>query len=75
MKIVAIMGGGDWVDADVKHLEIPDDMNLKEMGEQYRQWLKNEYHAKKGLKFLSFPEFLKTKGALDTDKIEEYWEY
>ena len=42
MRLVAIMGGGDWYDASVEHLEIPDDMNLDEMKAARDKWYKNE---------------------------------
>lgn len=70
-KIVAILGGGDWADASVEHIEVPNGMDLEVERNTYREWLRN---TTSGACF-SFAGFLKTRGATDTDKVEEYWEY
>jgi len=75
MRLIAIMGG-DWLDASVDFLEIPDGMDIKEMKLKYDKWYKNEYNPNRShCKYLSLSEFLKLNGvAIETNKIEEYWE-
>lgn len=75
MRIIAVMNGGDWTDAGVDWIEIPDDMDLKEMHRQYRTWYAKYLSSGGKEPFLDFPEFLKTKGATDTDKVEEFWDF
>jgi len=72
MRIIALFDGGDWNDASVDHLEVPDDMDLSEMQEEYDN--RYEKRDKEG-KYTSFQDFLLLKGAILTDKVEEYWPY
>lgn len=74
---VAIMGGGDWVDASVDLVNLPESVNLTEADSEYQQWKKENwsngnYTGYEG-KFLGFAEWLRVfKGATDSD-VEEYW--
>lgn len=77
-RIVAIMGGGDWKDASVEHIEIPSNVNLEEEHSKYRQWYENvycpEHRSDKDPEYMSFTKWLLKAGATETDKVEEYWE-
>lgn len=42
-RLVAILSGGDWTDAGVYHLRIPDSMDLKEEKQQYDHWYQTVY--------------------------------
>jgi hypothetical protein len=76
---VAILSGGDWYDASVEHLTIPDDMDLKDQKAAYDQWYRNEYcpsgtpggpHALQ-LQYLTFVDWLRRSGATD-GTVEEF---
>ena len=74
MKTVALLGGGDWTDASVDLLVIPDDMDVLEMQRQWDLWYVDEYLPSFGyntIKFKSLAEFMLEKGAKRSD-IEEY---
>lgn len=73
-KIVALLGGGDWADASVSHLVIPDDMNLDEQKRAYGEWYAN---FRLGGKYVGFYEYLLEHGArkVTEDEVIEYWEY
>lgn len=77
MKIWAICGGGDWYDASVEHVILPDGMNLKEMRKE-RSKLMKEYHKRgsKGEWPGTFVEYLISKGAVvpSEEQLEEFWE-
>ena len=60
MKQVAILGGGDWFDASVEHLSVPDDLNLADAKREFDEWRKTD-------DYISFPDWLrKFKGAEDS---------
>lgn len=42
-RLVAILSGGDWTDARVSHVKIPDSMNLKEEKQRYDHWYQTVY--------------------------------
>ena len=71
-KIVAIMGGGDWYDASVDILEVPKDMNLQREHELYEVWYKEKYCGSTHEEFMTFPQWLKKKGAKEAE-VEEFW--
>lgn len=84
-KIIAIMGGGDWADASVAHLVIPDGMNLDKEHDAYREWYQNKYlpalrrsrdvvHLK--VKYITFANWLIKHGARQTteEEVLEFWE-
>ena len=69
-KIVAILGGGDWADASVEHVAVPNNMDIMQMYDQYREDIYNE-------KWVSFREWLMQHGAreiTDDDKLYVLWE-
>lgn len=78
MKIIAIMGGGDWFGASVDYIEIPENMDLGDMKNRYDAWYNDEYcsqyRAGKKPVYKTFTSYLLEHGAIDTDKVEEYWE-
>ena len=45
MKITAIMSGGDWSDASVKHVVLPEGILLSEAKKEYDLWYRNEFLA------------------------------
>jgi len=68
MKQVAILGGGDWDDASVEHLSVPDDLDLKTAKREHEEW-------KKANGYTGFVDWLrKFKGAADST-IEEFYDY
>ena len=77
-KRLAIIGGGDWYDASFDLLNLPDDVDLRTVEDEYKQWKKENwspgnYIGHEG-KYINFPEWLRVfKGATDSDVIE-YWE-
>lgn len=77
MKIWAICGGGDWNDASVEHLILPDGMNIEEERKNHRQAMR-EYHELKTKESWPghFVEYLINKGAVVPSEVllEEYWE-
>jgi len=70
MRLIAILSGSDWYDASVEHIEIPDKMNLENEYTAYIKWLRTDYHSNTKTKHQSFTDFLKSRGATDTDKVE-----
>ena len=73
-RIVAILGGGDWVDASVEHLVIPDGMDLEKEKAAYDKWYRDEYYPGKS-EYVNFAGWLRQRGARDTtkDEILEFW--
>lgn len=76
-KIWAICSGGDWADAGVEHVVLPDGMDLvheqKERGQAMSAYWKNREENKfPG----TFVEWLVSRGATipSEDALEEYWE-
>jgi hypothetical protein len=43
VKLHAILGGGDWTDASVDHLLIPDGMDLEAEKVAWRKWYDETY--------------------------------
>jgi len=75
-RIIAILGGGDWYDASVEHVEIPDNMDLEKERTAYQEWHRNVYNLhRKPNNYQTFVEFLKSQGAFDSDKVEIFSEY
>ena len=77
MKITAIMGGGDWADASVHFVILPEGKRVQSFCGEYDRWLQGYRLAPKGSKFYTFPEWLKEfAGATEPteDQLEEYWE-
>ena len=73
MRTVAILGGGDWNDASVSHVSVPDDMDLDAKYKEYRAWYR-EWSGNSQRKFgdyQSFEEWLLKNGAEVAD-VEEF---
>lgn len=77
MKITAIFGGGDWNDASVEHLILPEGMVVAEQYALYNEWVKTlpPWPGRYNL-YKTFPEWLISKGAMQAPEeyIEEFWE-
>ena len=77
MKLLAILGGGDWVDASVEHIVAEDDIDLSILKDTYKTWYHDIYIPGK-VPFMSFAEWLIFKGharkAIDGIDYIEYWE-
>ena len=69
MKVIAIFGGGDWYDASVDHLVLPEGMNLQEELKKHKEWVRNEYRSGKA-PYKDFFTHLKEKGARDPNEDE-----
>ena len=67
MKVIVIIGGGDWADASCEHLSVPADMDLAaEKATWVRLYRTERDDSAKPWK--SFPEWLRTeRGAKDAD--------
>ena len=80
MKLAAIMGGGDWADASVDHLLIPDDMKLEVEKDRWNWWYQNVYvldiHVSGKVRYISFTDWLKQHGAKEAteNEIIEFWD-
>ena len=71
-RIVAIIGGGDWIDdASVEHLVVPDDMDLKEQRLLHYKWYREVYRlsadtGRGKVKYMTFTQWLVKAGARPT---------
>jgi len=77
MKIWALHGGGDWADASAEYLVLPEEVDIEAEAAAWKNWYRKEYCSDLGkIKFLSFHEWLKKKGAREpsSDELEIYWE-
>lgn len=77
MRHVAIEGGGDWADASVTYLLVPDGVDVEAEKALYHDWLRREYHParKRGqsIRWLNFDTWLIERcGAKPNDEIEVY---
>ena len=73
-RLVAIKGGGDWMDASVDHLNVPEDMDLDAEHKAWRKWYNEEYCGHVGdVKYISFIDWAKNNGA-ESVTVEEYWD-
>lgn len=73
------MGGGDWYDASVDHLEVQDSVDLDAEKELWWAWYHKEYRPKlntpEQIEMVDFVDWLINKGvATRTNKVEEYWD-
>lgn len=75
MKTVVLLGGGDWTDASVDLLDIPEDMDVEVIKNEWRTWYNVEYLPKfrsgNAIQYKSIIDFLLEKGAKRSD-IERY---
>jgi len=78
MRVVALMGGGDWADASVTHLVVPDELDLEALKTEWRYWYNNIYckNPEKNRKYRSFEDFIKERGGRPTTEkeVEEFWD-
>ncbi len=78
--ILALLGGGDWADASVCHLVIPDGMDLDKEKEAWWKWYNEQYIPKyqipHEIEYISFEQQLINNGARLTteDEVLEYWD-
>lgn len=75
LTITAIHGGGDWADASVEYLILPDGMNIDDEAIAHKNWYKNIYcPARKSgeVEYVNLCEWLKRKGARTTTDDELY---
>ena len=76
-KIWAICGGGDWNDASVEHVILPDGMDIAEERKNHKQALSRYHHLMIAEIWPgNFVEYLISKGAVvpPEEQLEEYWE-
>jgi len=79
-RLVAILGGGDWADALIYHLVIPDDMDLDEQKAAHGKWYHEEFVPKLGTlersPFINLREWLIIHGAREATEndVIEYFE-
>ena len=75
MKTIALFGGGDWEDASIALLDIPDDMDVEEMKTRWRVWYEEfycpNYKVGKKPKFKTVVDLMLEHGAKRAD-IEEF---
>lgn len=75
-KIWAICGG-DWYDASVDYLILPDGMCVKEEKKKYGEWYQNMYRKQQrgAVTFMRFADWLIKAGATipSEDVLEEFW--
>jgi hypothetical protein len=66
-RIAIILGGGDWTDASVDPLIVPDDLDLAKEKEKYNTWYHEVYCIdieKRDLSaYMSFVDWLIQRGA------------
>ncbi len=80
MKLIALCGGGDWWDASLDLMAVPEGLDIEQEKIAWRAWYKNEYGPRlldrPQPEYVSFPKWLESKGARDAtkDEIEEVWE-
>ena len=76
MKLVAILSGGDWTDAQCSHVWVPDDIDFVAVEREWRTWYHTLYiptlDAKKHPRYISFEDMLKERHGAISALIEEY---
>ena len=76
-KITAIYGGGDWADASVDHLVVPDDVSVDEQKKEWWNWYNTAYcpavRSGENPKYVGLVEWLVKLGARKPteDELEE----
>lgn len=66
MKTVALLGGGDWNDASVEILDIPDDMDIDEVRKEWQEWYNTVYrpsHSRDKVEYKDLIDLMIEKGA------------
>jgi hypothetical protein len=64
-RLVAILGGGDWADASVEHLVVPDNMNVEAERTLYIHAPKAPY-----CRWETFAEWLKKRGGREANECD-----
>lgn len=75
-KLVAILGGGDWADASVDFLMLPDDINLDDAKQAWREWYRT-YDPYAKPTYMPFVEFVKKRYSAtepDDTQLTVYWD-
>jgi hypothetical protein len=72
-KIVQILSGGDWCDANSTNLVVPEGMDVNKELKNYQAWALN---VRERRDFRTFPEWLQERGARPTtdEEVLEIWE-
>jgi hypothetical protein len=84
-KLIALCSGGDWADANVEHLVLPDEVDLHAEQEKWRTWYIHVYcpalekHRTQGARapvYYNLSDWLKRAGAREpTDtELQLVWE-
>ena len=78
MRRVAIIGGEDWTDASVEHINVPADCDLEAAVKARNKWYWDEYcpnlKAGNNPKYLSLVDWLIAyHGATQNTDVEEFW--
>lgn len=64
-RLVAILEGGDWYDASVDHLVVPEALDVEQAQRDYDKWYREEYcpslKADMRLECMSFTDWLITR--------------
>lgn len=69
MRTVAIMVGGDWADAGVYHVQVPDDTDMQSLNDEYTVWRRES-----GEPYKNFEKWMLSTGKAKESDIEQYWE-
>jgi len=76
MRQIAVLSGGDWVDASVEHIKVNDEVDLDAEKKLYDKWYQEVYvpaYNKSPVEFMTFVEWLiKKDKAVLNDDIEEW---
>jgi len=73
-NLYAICGGGDWNDASVEHLILPDGLDIDEEKIKWRTWYREKYAGKKGVEYIFFIDWLLKAGArVPTEEEVKVW--
>ena len=79
-KLIAVMSGGDWCDASVNFLVLPDGMDLEQQKILYSKYLEHRrkifMEENESLPYWSLAEWFERGGAItpEDDIIEEVWD-
>ena len=76
MRDIAICGGGDWFDASVDMIRLPEHVDIEQANKEYRKWLKEVYwpRGNQKIKFVTFVQWLRDEYDAEDSDIEEYFE-
>lgn len=77
MKIFALCSGGDWADASVHHVILPDGVTIVSVQDAHRMYERGRHRTGQQDPYLSLAEFIVQKmgGTIPTaDQLEEVWD-